>query len=162
MSKEKLNKIAEMVYKATIIGNLKWELDDSIFNSDTVHKYKSLSADGITIFSCKIILKKNLSFDKNNRCSLDISNPNIVDNSSYLWSDLYPIVMDIQEWIYRNNIKSNIKLSNQESVMDDILSGIDVSEFRDQKIETILNKSSIIEEKKDQKKSFLKKLFGSK
>lgn len=34
MSNEKLNKIAEMVYRATVSGSLKWSLANSIFNSD--------------------------------------------------------------------------------------------------------------------------------
>lgn len=160
MSTEKLNKIAEMVYKATISGSLKWRLANSIFNSDTRHKYTALSADGVTTFSCSIDLKKDLTFNKGYRCSMDVSNPNIVDDVSYLWSDRHPIVGDIQEWIYNTHIKPSIKLANQDSVMDDILSGIDVAEYRDQKIETILNDKPIIEEKKEVKQSIFKKLFG--
>lgn len=164
MSNEKLSKIVEMVYKATISGSLKWSLANSIFNSDTRHKYTALSADGITTFSCAIDLKKDLTFSKVSRCSMDISNPKIVDDVSYLWSDKYPTVTLIQEWIYNTHIKPKISLANQDDVMDDILSSIDVSEYRDQKIETILNSKPIMEEKTEEKtevkQSIFKKLFG--
>jgi hypothetical protein len=160
MSNEKLNKIVEMVYKATINGSLKWSLANSIFNSDTRHKYTALSADGITTFSCAIDLKKDLNFNKGSRCSMDISNPNIVDDVSYLWSDKYPVIESIHEWIYTTHIKPSINLANQDDVMDGILSSIDVSEYRDQKIETILNDKPIIEEKTEVNQSFFKKLFG--
>jgi len=91
---------------------------------------------------------------------MDISNPNIVDDVSYLWSDKYPTVQLIQEWIYNTHIKPSISLANQDDVMDDILSSIDVSEYRDQKLETLLNDKPIIEEKTETKKSIFKKLFG--
>ena len=160
MSNEKLSKIVEMVYRATVSGSLKWKLANSIFNSDSRHKYTALSADGITTFSCSVDLKKDLSFNKGSRCSMDISNPNIVDDVSYLWSDKYPTVSLIQEWIYNTHIKPSISLANQDDVMDDILSSIDVSEYRDQKLETLLNDKPIIEEKTETKKSIFKKLFG--
>lgn len=160
MSNEKLNKIAEMVYRATVSGSLKWSLANSIFNSDTRHKYTTLSADGVTRFSCSIDLKKDLTFNKGSRCSMNISNPNIVDDVSYLWSDKHPIIESIQEWIYNTHIKPSISLANQDDVMDDILSSIDVSEYRDQKLETLLNDKPIIEEKTETKQSIFKKLFG--
>lgn len=160
MSKEKLSQIVEGVYRATLNGSLKWSLAKSIFNSDTRHKYESFSPDGATKFSCEVTLNENLSLSKS-ESTLHIDNKSMVDDGKYLRSGDYPVVITIQRWIYENHVQPSISVANQEQVMDDILKGIDVSEYRDKKIETILEEKPIIEqESTEPKKSIFKKLFG--
>jgi hypothetical protein len=158
MRKEKLSQIVDGVYKATVNGSLKWSLANSIFNSDTRHKYTSMSTDGVTKFNCEVTLKDDLTLSTTG-CSLNISNPSMVDDGAYLYSDEYPVTKSIQRWIYDNHVQPGLKVANQDNVMDDILKGIDVSEYRDKKIETILDEKPIMKEE-EPKKSLLKKLFG--
>lgn len=164
MKKEKLSKIVDGVYHATISGSLKWSLSNSIFNNDTKHKYESLSSDGITKFSCSIELEDNLSLRSSSiagRYSIHISNPNMIDDGVHLYSNDYPIIESIQKWIYKTHILPNLKVANQEKVMDDILKGIDVAEFRDKKIENILGESESKDvPKNDVKKGILGRIFG--
>ena len=158
MNKEKLTKLVESVYLSTQNESLVWTPSYSIFNNDTSHKYESQSSDGITKFSMTIELTKDLKLSNN--CHLGVSNPNIVDGNINLYSytDDYPVVKNIQDFIYHKYVKSLIKVPSQDKVMDDIIGAIDVSGNRDRKIETILEDSPIKEEKES--KSFLKKLFG--
>jgi len=157
MNKEKLNKIVESVYKATTSGSMKWSLFNSVFNSDTRHKFEAISSDGITKFYCEVSLSNDLKLD-NSPAMLRILNPGMVDDGVYLHSPDYPTIKLIQNWIYINHVQTGLKIVNQDNVMDDILRGIDVSEYRDKKIETILGENSIKHE--EEKKSLLKKLFG--
>lgn len=173
MSQEKLNKIVDSVYKSTVSGLLKWSIRNSLFNSDTRHRYESMSDDGITKFYVEVCLKNDLTFDSRSSTYVNICNEKMLDKGAYIHSDKCPSIKLIEEWIYRNHIKPSIKISDQDSVMDDILNGIDISGNRDKKIDTILSsvkeKNDIKEEKNDAKvtsddlktkKSFFDKLFG--
>ncbi len=147
---EKILSIIDNIYKATISGSLKWDIANSIFNNDTSHRYKSLSSDGITKFQCTVNLQKDLTLDKANGI-LNIENPNMVDDGLYMSVYNYPSIGPILDFIYKNHIKPNLKVINQDIVMDDILKGIDISDYRDRKIDSVLS---------DQKKeSFFKKFF---
>lgn len=154
MKKEKLSQIVDGVYKATISGSLKWSLSNSCFNSDTRHKHESDSSDGVTKFVCEVSLSDDMKLEANN--SLYVSNPNMIDGGIYLSTREYQVVALIQTWLYTNLVLPQINISNQDVVMDDILKGIDVSEYRDRKLNEILSDKV----KEDEKKSLIKRLFN--
>ncbi len=143
---KKLLAIIDSIYKATINGSLKWTLSNSFFNNDTTHRYESISLDGITKFDCRIELDTNSANVANgfylNDGSVTINNPNMLDGKAFMSMSRYP-VKKILEWIYINEIKPKLKVSNQDIVMDNILKGIDISEYRDDKI------NKVLEEKKE-------------
>jgi len=165
MNRDKLSQIVESVYKATINGSLKWELSSSCFNSDTRHKHESISTDGITKFYCEVRLSNDMKLDPLQYCPMHVSNPNMIDDGVYLYPREYPLVIDLQKWLYENLVLPKINIANQDKVMDDILKGTDISEFRDKKLDSILSDQLIkasndlpIEE--EPKKSLIRKIFG--
>jgi len=161
MNKEKLGQIVESVYKATINGSLKWKLSNSCFNSDTRHKHESMSTDGITKFYCEVTLTKDMVLDPVN--ALNVSNPNMIDDGAYLTTRDYPLVIELQKFLYEKLVLPKINITNQDKVMDDILKGIDISEYRDKKLDSLLGDelakaSNDVEEPKN--KSLIRKIFG--
>lgn len=151
----KLLDIINSIHKATVSGLLEWTLTDSCFNNDTSHRYKSKSIDGLTKFECRVDLDDLLTLSNG---SITIYNKDIIDGSKFLSSGMYPI-SEILEWIYVNKIRPTIKTSNQDNVMDSILKGISISEYRDNKIDSILIDSPLPKEVKDVKEGFFKKIF---
>jgi len=87
---------------------------------------------------------------------LQIQNPNMIDDGTFLYPRDYPGVKLLQEWLYREHVLPTIKVANQDKVMDDILKGIDVSEYRDKKLEDILGD----DKPEVEKKSIFSKIFG--
>lgn len=160
MKKEQIEKIVDSLYKATISKSLVWTLGNSVFNSDKSHKFSAKSLDGITKFSCTIKLDDNLKLETYS--SLTISNPNIIGDTLHIYSNDYPIIGKINKYIYDEFVHDKVKVPNQDKVMDDILKGIDISEFRDNKIETILDNPTpdTTQSESVKKKSLFNKIFG--
>ena len=164
-----ISKIVDTVYRSTINGNLKWEPSNSIFNSDTRHKYQALSSDGKTKFTCDITLNPDMSLKAGSYDTVDIHNDSIVDGVARCYTRDNKNASLIYEWIYNNKVKNTLAVKNQHIVYDDIMKSIDTSEYRDQKISQVLDDVKKVTEKeevkeevevKDERKGFLKKLFG--
>jgi hypothetical protein len=159
MNKDKLQRIVDSVHAATTNGSLVWKLTTSMFNNDTTHKFESISEDGVTRFTCTISLNRDLTL-YNVLASLNISNPSIIDGSVDLRYLDYKNISEIHEYIYKNQVLPNLKISDQDKVMDDILKGVDVSEYRDKKIDTILdNIATSVDNHTKAKKSLFKRIF---
>lgn len=140
MNDDLIKKLVETVYKATISGNMKWYLSKSIFNSDTRYGYESMSNDGKTTFKFEINLEKDLSgLSSYGNDSIRILNDDIIDGSVKCDSSMSERVSEICEWLYLNHVKPTIPLKNQEKTLNSIIKNIDISEYRDSKINDVLN-----------------------
>jgi hypothetical protein len=167
ITNDKVLKIAETVYKSTINGSLKWVVYNSIFSNDTTHYYQSFSGDGKTKFLCCINIKGDLSdININHYDALRIYNKDIVDGvvSCYVSDSNY--VELLHRWIYNNHVKDTL-VSTKYEVYNEIIKSIDVSAYREDKINKIIDNDMIIDEKGDKvitekKESKIKKFFKEK
>lgn len=167
MDFNKLDKIVATVYEATKSKKLVWSLHGSIFNSDTSHRYCAKSPDGVTTFECTISLDSDLKLQPHIfNYSMHISNPSMIDGGYHIHSNKHSLIEDIHRWIYVNHVLPSLKVANQNTVMDNILKGIDAPEYIDKKINDLLKSESskmespIITSK--EKKTLFQKIFKRK
>ena len=61
MKEELLNKILDSLYEGTKAGAVIWQLQNTIFNSETCHNMNTFSTDGETEFKLEIQLDDKLN-----------------------------------------------------------------------------------------------------
>jgi len=154
MKEELLNKIIDSLYEGTLVGAVTWQLQKTIFNSETNHNMNTFSTDGETEFKVEIHLDDTLNFRPGSH--LYIRNKKITDGSTSISSYKNAKLKELEKVIFEKFIKPNLKpRSNDEYVFEDILNSIGSKEYmRDKKLEQILGENKE-EVKTEQKKKWL-------
>ena len=153
MKEELLNKIIDSLYEGTLVGAVTWQLQKTIFNSETNHNMNSFSTDGETEFKVEIHLDDTLNFRPGSH--LYIRNKKITDGSTSISSYKNAKLKELEKVIFEKFIKPNLKpRSNDEYVFEDILNSIGSKEYmRDKKLEQILGEDKE-ETKTEEKKNW--------
>ena len=153
MKEELLNKIIDSLYEGSLAGAVTWQLQKSIFNSETCHNMNTFSTDGETEFKVEIHLDDTLNFRPGTH--LYIRNKKITDGSTSISSWKNEKLKELESLIFYKFIKPNLKpRPNDEYVFEDILNSIGSKEYmRDRKLEQILGDKE--EEKTEEKKKWL-------
>ena len=153
MKEELLNKIIDSLYEGTLVGAVTWQLQKTIFNSETNHNMNTFSTDGETEFKVEIHLDDTLNFRPGSH--LYIRNKKITDGSTSISSYKNAKLKELEKVIFEKFIKPNLKpRSNDEYVFEDILNSIGSKEYmRDKKLEQILGEDKE-ETKTEEKKNW--------
>lgn len=154
MKEELLNKIIDSLYEGTLADAVTWQLQKTIFNSETNHNMNTFSTDGETEFKVEIHLDDTLNFRPGSH--LYIRNKKITDGSTSISSYKNAKLKELEKVIFEKFVKPNLKpRSNDEYVFEDILNSIGSKEYmRDKKLEQILGENKE-EVKTEQKKKWL-------
>ena len=158
MKEELLNKILDSLYEGTLAGAVTWQLQKTIFNSETCHNMNTFSTDGETEFKVEIHLDDTLNFRPGTH--LYIRNKKITDGSTSISSYKNAKLKELEKVIFEKFIKPTLKpKANDEYVFEDILNSIGSKEYiRDKKLEQILGEDKEVkteEVKTEEKKKWL-------
>lgn len=153
MKEELLNKIIDSLYEGTLAGAVIWQLQKTIFNTETNHNMNTFSTDGETEFKVEIHLDDTLNFRPGSH--LYIRNKKITDGSTSISSYKNTKLKELEKVIFEKFIKPTLKpKANDEYVFEDILNSIGSKEYiRDRKLEQILgdDKEEVTTEEKKKK-----------
>jgi hypothetical protein len=154
MKEELLNKIIDSLYEGTLAGAVIWQLQKTIFNTETNHNMNTFSTDGETEFKVEIHLDDTLNFRPGSH--LYIRNKKITDGSTSISSYKNTKLKELEKVIFDKFIKPSLKpKANDEYVFEDILNSIGSKEYiRDRKLEQILGDGKE-EVKTEEKKKWL-------
>ena len=154
MKEELLNKILDSLYEGTLAGAVTWQLQKTIFNSETNHNMNTFSTDGETEFKVEINLDDTLNHKPGTH--LYIRNKKITDGSTSISSYKNTKLKELEKAIFEKFVKPNLKpRANDEYVFEDILNSIGSKEYmRDRKLEQILGEDKE-EVKTEEKKNWL-------
>lgn len=152
MKEELLNKILDSLYEGTQAGAVTWQLQKTIFNSETNHNMNTFSTDGETEFKVEIHLDDTLNFRPGSH--LYIRNKKITDGSTSISSYKNAKLKELEKVIFEKFVKPTLKpKANDEYVFEDILNSIGSKEYmRDRKLEQILGEGEDKEEVKTEEK----------
>ena len=151
MKEELLNKILDSLYEGTKAGAIIWQLQNTIFNSETCYNMNTFSTDGETEFKLEINLDDKLNPRPGTH--LYIRNKKITNGYTSMSSYKNAKLKELEKVIFEKFVKPTLKpKANDEYVFEDILNSIGSKEYmRDRKLEQILgeDKEQVkVEEKK--------------
>jgi hypothetical protein len=139
MVKDKIALVIETLISTTESGNLIWDEDSSSYDRRYKRKMISVGED-ISLYELEIEYKLNnekFILDKNP--SLWIRNPKLPNGMFYIYGGNYDLTK-LRDMIMVKFLPDfQPTLGDLEDTLDEIAKGISVSEFRDGKINKILN-----------------------
>jgi hypothetical protein len=138
MLKEKIELIIDTLVKTTESGNLLWEEDSSSYDRRYKRRMQSVGEDS-SLYELEIEYKLvNEKFILDNQPSLWIKNPKLPNGMFYIYGGKYDIIK-LRDLIL-SKFLSNFtpSLGDLEDTLDEIAKGVNVSEFREGKINKIL------------------------
>ena len=139
MVKDKIALVIETLISTTESGNLIWDEDSSSYDRRYKRKMRSVGED-TSLYELEIEYKLNnekFILDKNP--SLWIRNPKLPNGMFYVYGGNYDLTK-LRDMIMVKFLPDfQPTLGDLEDTLDEIAKGISVSEFRDGKINKILN-----------------------
>ena len=139
MVKDKIALVIETLISTTESGNLIWDEDSSSYDRRYKRKMRSVGED-TSLYELEIEYKLNnekFILDKNP--SLWIRNPKLPNGMFYVYGGKYDLTK-LRDMIMVKFLPDfQPTLGDLEDTLDEIAKGISVSEFRDGKINKILN-----------------------
>lgn len=126
--------IIDQLIRNTKDGSVVWNLTQSIFNSETSHRYHSLSIDRKTKFDIEISLDRDMNVGY---CGgLNVENHGLVNGHINISDG----VKELHHIIYDKYIKPKLVIKDEKTILSLIVDNMgDKESVRDNKIDKILN-----------------------
>lgn len=139
MVKDKIALVIETLISTTESGNLIWDEDSSSYDRRYKRKMRSVGED-TSLYELEIEYKlNNEKFILDKEPSLWIRNPKLPNGMFYVYGGKYDLTK-LRDMIMVKFLPDfQPTLGDLEDTLDEIAKGISVSEFRDGKINKILN-----------------------